>query len=1123
MYRNYTRFFRTPNGYVSKLILVMKLTTFLLLISLIQVNAASFGQKVTLKAGETTVNNIFKEIRKQTGYSVMLDKANFKTDRKVTANFNNASIQMVMDQVLEGTGFTYVIEDKNIIVEQKEKSLIDRIVDRFAAIDVTGKVLDSDGKPLPGATVAVKGTKISTTTQNDGSFTLKAVSDDAVLVISYMGFEAKEIKAEQNIGSIRLVASTNPLDEVQVIAYGTTTRRLSTGNTTTIKSKDIENQPVANPLLAIQGRVPGLVIIQQTGVSGGGVTVRIQGQNSMQSGNDPFFVIDGMPIDSKLSGLNGGMIFSNSSQTTEGHPLNYLNPTDIESIDILKDADATAIYGSRAANGAILITTKKGKEGKLSLTANLHYGFGQAPYNGFEMLNTRDYLDMRYEAYRNDGLDWRNTNVDAPDLKLWDTTRYTNWRKELIGGTALSQRAQLSLSGGSKNTQYRISGNYNKSTTVFPDSGNGNPAASFSANLNSNSPNNRFKFQWNTNYQYNKNELPKGNFLQAALFLAPNAPEPYNLDGTINWAPDMNGKSTYLLNPFVQLSDIYRNITTNLVSNMIVSYKILEELNLQTNFGFSNLQTEDFVPTSKSSVRPEDRSSTQNQAIYGSRNSLSWIVEPQINYKRTTSIGKVDFLIGTTLNSSVINSKNITGVNYPSDELLKNIFSAASIFSLGSIPDQQNKYLAYFSRLTYNLKDKYVLNLTARRDGSPRFGENKRFSNFYSIGGAWVFSQEKELLRVIPWLSFGKLRASYGVTGNDQIGEYQYIRTYRSYSLPVPYQGISSLQASGLPNPDLVWERVRKISLALDLGFLNDRISLSVNYSRNSSDNQLLSVPLASINGFTSMVRNLDATVENKSFEYQLNSVNIKNSRLEWTTNLNVTVARNKLVRYPNLEKSPYAGIYVVGQPIDIQRLYRFGGVNSSTGMYQQLDKNGNPTDYGQMEDQIFRSLATPFYGGLQNTIKFDNFSFDFFIQFTKQWGLNTKYNNGYVATSPGVFDSFTGASNQPITVLKRWQKPGDNTEIAKFSTMPYNGSEQVSYTDAAWKDASFARLKNLSISWKLPSSINQKVGVQSATLIASGQNLLTFTNYDGPDPETQSLLALPPLRVFTLGINIVL
>lgn len=379
MYRNYTKFFRTPNGYIPKLLLVMKLTTIILLISLVQVSAASFGQKITLNNKNITIDKVFREIQKQTGMGVFFKKSNFDKAKKIEVAFVNAPLEIVMEKVLNGTGMTYVVEENTIIVTAKEKSFLDRVVERWQNIDVTGRILDENGKPLVGANVKVKETGVSTSTDADGRFTLRNVDENAIIQISYIGYKTKEVKAEKNFGEMKMEIGNSELEEVTVsTGYWTTTKRKSVGNIVKVDAKEIENQPVTSPLMALQGRVAGLEVSPTSGAPGSAVSLKIRGRNSLRTlnadgidGSLPLYIINGIQI-------NSAPIYSSSNSLTVGgiDPLNSINPSDIESIEVLKDADATAIYGSRGANGVILIKTKNRTNTDRSLNFNTYHGLG---------------------------------------------------------------------------------------------------------------------------------------------------------------------------------------------------------------------------------------------------------------------------------------------------------------------------------------------------------------------------------------------------------------------------------------------------------------------------------------------------------------------------------------------------------------------------------------------------------------------------------------------------------------------------------------------------------------------------------------------------------------------------
>ncbi len=504
-----------------------------------------------------------------------------------------------------------------------------------------GKVTDADGKPIPGVTVQLKGRTLGTTTDVDGRFILPKVAIGETLVISSIGFEKREVIVRGKSILAQLNVDVNKLDETIVVAYGTTTQRLSTGNIASIKAKDIEKQPVNNPLLALQGRVPGLFITQTNGLPGGGVTVRIQGQNSLYNGSGPLYVVDGIPYPSEIPpplglgplGSSGGL--SNGTVIgTNGSALSLINPSDIESIDILKDADATSIYGSRAANGAILITTKKGKVGKTTFDVNLQHGRGNVTRK-LDMLNTQQYVQMRKEAFVNDNV--IPTIDNAPDLLLWDTTRYTDWQKTLIGGTALFTNMNASLSGGTAGIQYLVRGTYQKETSVFPGNFKDQKGA-IHFSINSTSTNQKFNFRLTGSYMLDNNQLPRSDLTSTSIWLEPNAPSLYNADGSLNWMPTASGNSTWD-NPLASLYRTYQNKTTNLLGNATLSYRILPDLEIRSNFGANNIQTNELQLTPLTVQRPEYRPFSQRYGAYSDKTIKSLIIEPQLNYKRKISRG----------------------------------------------------------------------------------------------------------------------------------------------------------------------------------------------------------------------------------------------------------------------------------------------------------------------------------------------------------------------------------------------------------------------------------------------------------------------------------------------------
>jgi len=1082
---------------------------------------------VTL-SGNTTLRSVFKAIKQQTGYAVMYSTAAtaLNQDEKVTVNFKNTPLDDVLAYLLRGKELEWKYSDDVLVIHKKETA---QPVEKKMEVDstvapamITGKVTDVAGAPLPGVTVQVKGTIQGTTTDVNGNFALAKVNNGQTLLVSIVGYETQSIpvKGRRILAQMNMVISK--LDETVVIAYGTTTQRLSTGNIATIKAKDIEKQPVNNLLLALQGRVSGLFITQNNGISNGGVTVRIQGQNSLLNGNDPLYVVDGVPISSQLPAMIGSILGTSGGQSGGasvglGNPLSFINPADIESINVLKDADATAIYGSRAANGAILITTKRGTVGPTRLNINLQQGIGRITRQS-PLLNTTQYLEMRREALRNDGLQ-ANPDVDY-DLTLWDTTRYTNWQKTLIGNTAQYTQLSADVSGGTPNLQYILGGTYHRETTVFPGSFS-DKKVSVHVNINSTSSNQKLNLRFSGNYMVDNNLLPQVDLTSNAMLLEPDAPSLYNKDGTLNWAPTASGISSWI-NPLGPLQSTYKNVTNNLIANLNIAYQILPGLEFRSNIGYTNLQSNASQKQPLTAIRPELRSTTSRQADYSNINTTSWILEPQLSYLRQTTAGTIDILLGTTIQRNDNNVQSVTGVGFNDDDAMENMNAATRLVPTGSIITQY-RYAALFGRINYNWRNKYILNLNIRKDGSSRFGPSSRFHHFASVGGAWVFNEERWMKHALPFLSFGKLRASYGTTGSDQIPDYSYLDLYSlipSYD-GLPYQGIRGMISSRLFNPYLQWEETRKIQTGIDLGFLQERLILNITYQRNRSSNQLVNYKLPGITGTTGIVSNFPATVQNTSWEGNLQATILKNDHFSWTSSINLTIPRNKLVSFPGLANSTYANFYIIGVPLSSVRLFHSTGVDPQTGEYTYVDSEGKQTASPAYPKDM-TTLVNPlpvYYSGFQHSINYKGFQLDLLFQFVKQAGPNYRKTFNSILF-PGQF--FSGFSNHSTAVLSHWQKPGDQATVAAYTTQPGLSNFNISSSDYTYQDASYIRLKNLSLSWQIPTQWCQNAHLQNIRIYLQAQNLFTISAYKQGDPESIGVIAsLPPLQVITTGIHI--
>lgn len=1117
-----------PKRLCQKIWLIMRLTTVILIACLMQVSASGLAQKITLNQRNVPLNIVLKEIRKQSGFDVYSDRNSFPKNQRVTVVVNNGTVEEALNQAFMGLKVTYKIEGNTIAVRKREEqSLLKRIVDQFQTIDVSGRIINEEGLPIAGATIKLKDGSQTTMSNRDGYFTLKNVNEDAIVVISVIGYKTYEISAKHQLGPIQLEISNTSLMEVVINkGYYTEKQQLSVGNAVKISAKDIENQPVGNPLLALQGRVPGLFINQTNGIPGGGVTTRVQGSNSITRGTDPLFIVDGVPYISQMPsstyggplGSSGGPIIANVA-SGNGNPLNFINPNDVESIEVLKDADATAIYGSRAANGAILITTRKGQVGAPKLDLNLQTGTQWVAQQA-KLLNTEQYLVMRNEAYTNDGKVVGANPTDpnyAPDLTFWDTKRYTDWQKQLIGRHAHVTNLQASISGGDNINKYLFSGFYRKEGTVFPgDFADQKSGIHFS--LNSSSPDKKFKLQLSANYMHDLNQLPNSDLTSMAMLLPPNAPTLYNPDGSLNWMQNSIGNSTWT-NPLARLINYYKNETNNLINNGLINYSITSKLEFVANMGYTYLQTNEFLPSLLTSKSPETRATSTRTASYGNNNVNSWILEPQFHFHTNLFGGTLNTFIGSTFQK--INSKGsqLTGSGYNSDEVLQDIKSASSV-TVGRTIASTYKYNAIFGRLGYNYSDKYIFDIVGRRDGSSRFGSKNQFHNFGSIGAAWLFSNENFLNISNNLISFGKLRFSYGTTGNDQIGDYQFLNLYSPTSANIPYQNVTGLSLRGLPNPYLEWELTKKFQTGLDLGFFKNRFFMTINFVRNQSSNELLPYSLPITTGFSSITSNFPAKIQNTAWEFSTSAPKIKLGKLSWSTSLNLTIPKNKLIEFPNLATSSYADQLIIGKPISIVKAYHFMDVDPATGIYRVADKNGNPTtDPDASTDRTALIDIDPqYYGGLQNTFSYRGFEFSLFFQFVKQIAPNYKYS---LFPQPGQLSN--GYGNQLQSSFDRWRNIGDVQLIQRFAT-DFSYSPQASNaagSDAGFSDASYIRLKHMSLSWELPFAWKNAIRIKTCKFYVMGQNLITITPYKWLDPEIHNMQTLPPLRNLTIGTQI--
>lgn len=1009
---------------------------------LLALSVTGFAQTIDLAVKNARLTDVFKTISNKTKYVFTYNPQRLLKTHRVSFDVKNATINQILDLCCKNQPITYSIEGYDITIKKQTSPVNTPSV---------------PAKPLP--------TNIA--------------------------------KRKDSSGEV--------LEEMTKTGYGKTSTRFNTGSIGKISDPEIEKQPVSNPSAVLFG-IPGLLVMQNSGLPGAGFEWQIRGQSSIGTipgilhGSKVLFIIDNVPFAPNNNSLQ--VIGSGSALGMKGNdPLSVLNLSDIESILILKDADATAIYGSRGADGVVLITTKQGKAGKSSFSIRAYTGISTAVTTP-SMMNTKQFVEMRKEGLKNDNLS--PTAANAPDLLLFDTTRYTNLKTLLLGNKAKTLDAQASFSGGSK-TVYFFSISHHAENTVFPGS-SGYKRNSLHIHLSHNLPNHKFSSQLSILYSANRNESISTD-LSNALPLPPNVPlhdSINNLSWQVNGVPFQN--------PLAYLQQPYVAITDNLLANFQLGYKLGNFL-VKSNVGYNGVFFNEESKIPLRSLNPYLISNPTGSAFAGKNDFRSLIVEPQVEYTGNIGNGKLTALTGSTYQEVLNNKNGIYAGGYTSDSIPFNINNAPDVIS--TYEQNVYRYMAVFGRINFNWREKYIVNFTGRRDGSSRFGPNKQFGNFGAIGAAWLVSNES-LFEKLPFISFCKLRGSYGTTGNDQIGDYQYLDRWAP--AVYTYTGNTGITPTQIPDSSYSWEITRKIEGGLELGLWKGRLFMVVNYFHNRTGNQLITYRVPYTTGFSNIAaRNSSAIVQNTGFEIQLKSKNIVTKNQQWSSELTVTIPRNKLLAFPAIANSAYANVYTVGRSLTASYGYNYKGINPVTGIFQfeDRDKDGIlsfPNDYIALHN-----LDPVIYGGLNNNITIKHWEFSIAVEFKKQMGYSQLYNV-YDLGLPG-----TPMLNQPVAALNRWQNPGDNNALfQRYTTVSNSPAAQAGamllQSSGRYTDVSYIRFRNIYLGYNFPETWLHSTHFKSAGLYLAAQNLFTLAgskNFSGQTPYS-----LAPLRTVVAGFQ---
>ena len=1091
-----------------------KMKTLLLLgVLLFGFTVSAQSQKVSLDFKNERVEKVLASIKSQTGMSLVFSDQLVDVNRKVTMQLKDVTLKEALTRLLSGTNLTFEIRNNKIyFIEKKAVSQPGSRKKR-----VTGVVKDVMGEPLIGANVVEKGRSTNgVITDFNGKFTLE-VDESASLVVSYIGYLAQDIPTKgKGDFHIILKEDTNTLDEVVVTGYGDFKKATYTGSASVLTTEKLEALPVVSVGQMIESNIPGISVVAGTSSQPGAkTTLRVRGVASMNASTEPLYVLDGVPIPS--------YDLSNFTSMSEAGGMGFietLNPADIESITVLKDAASASLYGAKGANGVVLITTKKGKEGKLRVNMAAKYGITDFAYTYRPLMGGEERRELIHEGLVNFQLDkgvseqeaqqYADANIDQYAKRL--PQGYSDWESALFK-TGYQQDYNLSASAGNQNSSFIGSLGYTKQTGVSLNS----EMERFTGRVDASNKYKKVEFGMNASFSWTKNvHLPEGKFYGSAIYaskvnLTPSTPI-YNEDGT--YASGYRENNGY--NPILEaeVNDYYAR-TVRAMGTAKIAYNVWDNLKVSSVFTVDYSLTKDFFfqsPDGRDGATYQGRGRMQmtDRMRYTSQNNLT--------YSKTFGKHSV----------SAVAAFEVMKYDYEDLYAAKKTYGQDINTSLGNAADpidadqklQEDALMSYVASVNYSYDDKYYASFSFRRDGSSRLSPDTRWGNFWSLSASWRLSQERFMQPLKSVLSDLKLRASYGVNGNLPSSYYGYQSTYTTGAF---YSGKPSPWESTLGNEELTWEKNYALNLGLDIGLFS-RVNVSLDWYTRTTKDLLMSKQLNSISGFSSLLTNV-GQMRNTGVELEVRSNNIKTKDFSWTTAFNLSHNKNKILKLADL---PWFvdGRYVrkEGYPFNTIYLREYAGVGPETGsaLYydNQQDENGNytknkVTDPGQASPIPLKDITPTISGGFMNTFNYKFIDLSFNLSYS--FGGYSYDNASYILQD----DGYSVISNKSTEQRRRWQKPGDITDVPRFvygnkKGGNYNSSRAIHSTD-------HIRLKSLILGLNAPKAWLQKLGIGNARIYFSGTNLLTWAAYDQYDPEMSGVVGFytPPLKTYAFGLEL--
>jgi len=971
---------------------------------------------------------------------------------------------------------------------------------------VSGKVTSADdGTAVPGVNVFLKGTTNGTSTDGDGNFKLSISEGGESLVFSFIGFETQEVLVgDRTIVDVQLIADAKQLSEVVVVGYGEQNSRNRIEAVSTVSGESFKNFPVVGPQQMLQGQAAGVQVVNSSGVLGSAASVRIRGASSISGGGSPLYVIDGVPLN---DGANGNFS-TQQGGSTPLNPLLDLNPNDVASMTVLKDAAAVAIYGSRGANGVILIKTKRGNNNsKTKINADYSTGWS----NPTKLLS---YMSgSQYKTFINDYATARGTatTVFPPDE--------FDWVKAVVR-TGRDINYNLSATGGDNRTTFFVGGGYQTQTGFTI----GNDLKRLSGRFNlEHKISDKLKF----NVSYALSNTTSDRIGTENSTFAPltssylQSPSVLPVDTNGNYV-----NTGFIANVLaIEALDDNKFLFARQTGNIGATWNIIDNLRFTTNFGIDRVQSEE----KQRVVNVVTPGGTGSRVV---NQDYKWLTTNTLNYEKTLATNhEVAILLGQSFETSDFNSITVAGSGFVSD-VLRNVNSAAT----KTTTDAQGTNWAlasYFGRANYRFMGKYLFEATARRDGSSRFGAGSKYGNFWALSGGWIMSDES-FMKQFTFIDLLKLTASYGTSGNDRIGNFSSQQLYAA-GVASDYAGSPGLIPSQVPNPKLSWEETKQLDIGISAAVLKNRLTVNVDYYEKNTTGLLLNNPLPYTTGFPSATVNL-GEVSNKGWDIQISSTNVIVGDFRWITSFNIGFLKNRVLKLaPNKDEfgrdflsGSTAQRAIVGQTQNTFYVIRYSGIDPTTGDAKWIAKDGSLTSTPLASDRVDAGSAIPLYtGGITNTFNYKGFDLSIFFNFS--------YGNKVYINGLGFTENMGGTFNKSQDLLNYWKQPGDNAFAPALASPTAAAGIFSQLSTLQILDGSYLRLKNISLGYNIPRSILQRAKfIQSFRVYAMASNIWTLTNgrFRGPDPEVsangqsnqvlgESFFALPQAKSIQVGFNI--